>query len=191
MIRLVTAPTVEPILLTPAKLYLKVDNTTDDTLITEMIKASRQAIEDYLGYKLITQTWDYFQDEFTDPLIPNIYPLQSVAWIKYQDADNVTQTVSASDYNVFTNTFPAQIKPVVTTTFPIEGDYPAAVNVRCVVGFGDATADIPQLETILRAIKLVLGEMYENRENVQPSHSAVKLIPNCARKILMNLRSFH
>jgi len=190
MIRLVTAPTVEPLTLIAAKLYLKVDTADDDVLITEQIKAVRQDVETILGCSLITQTWDYYQDFFTDPIVPNLYPIQSVSWVKYQDDDNVTQTVTATDYNLFINSIPAQIKPVSTATWTTAGDYPAAVNVRLVTGFGAAAADIPDLETILRAMKLILGDVYENRENVQPSHSTVKLIPACAKNILMSLRSY-
>ena len=190
MIRLVTAPTVEPLTLIAAKLYLKVDTADDDALITEQIKAVRQNVEAILGCSLITQTWDYYQDYFTDPIVPNLYPIQSVSWVKYQDDDNVTQTVDATDYDLFVNAIPAQIKPVSTATWTTAGDYPAAVNVRMVVGFGAAAADIPDLETILRAMKLILGDVYENRENVQPSHSTAKLIPACAKNILMSLRSY-
>lgn len=190
MIRLITAPTTEILSLNDAKLFLKVDGTSDDALITEQIKAVRQSIEDILGTRLLTQTWEYYQDDFTNPIIPDIYPIQSISYITYQDTDNVAQTVTASDYELFVNTFPAQIKPISTTTWPSAGDYPAAITVRLVAGYGDTTASIPNLETILRAAKLILGEAYEHRENVQPSHSTVKLIPNCAKTILMNLRSF-
>lgn len=190
MIKLVTAPSVEPLSLADAKLFLKVDNTSDDALITEQIKAARQNVETILGYKLITQTWDYYQDCFRDPIVLPLDPVQSISYIKYQDTDNVTQTVDSGDYTLFENVLPAQIKPITTATFPTAGWYPAAVNVRLVVGYADAAADIPNLETILRALKLILADMYENREDVQPSHSTVKLIPNCAKNVLMSLRSF-
>src|SRR5574343_313593 len=121
MIRLITAPAVEPMTITEAKLYLKVDTTADDNLITELIKAVRIDVEKILGYKLINQTWDYFADDFTDPIILPLQPVSSVTYIKYYNIDKVLTTLAATEYYLFTDVEPAVIEPV--TSFPVEGDY--------------------------------------------------------------------
>lgn len=188
MIRLITAPAVEPMTITEAKLYLKVDTTADDNLITELIKAVRIDVEKILGYKLINQTWDYFTDDFTDPIILPLQPVSSVTYIKYYDPNKVLTTLAATEYYLFTDTEPAVIEPV--TSFPVEGDFPGAVNVRFVAGFGAAATNIPEIELIKRAMYLILGDAYENREDTVVSSRTIASIPNCARNILMPLRSF-
>nr|MBP6771228.1 head-tail connector protein [Reyranella sp.] len=44
-VKVVTAPAIEPITLTEAKLHCKVDLSTDDDLITALIVAAREEIE--------------------------------------------------------------------------------------------------------------------------------------------------
>jgi uncharacterized phiE125 gp8 family phage protein len=187
MIKLFTAPTTEPVSLTDAKLYLKVDNTADDTLITDLIKSVRIEVESILGWKLISQTWDYWQDRFTDPIKPTLHNIASITHIKYRDQNYVEQTVSPSDYRLFTGTFPEEIEPVYT--WPTTGIFPGAVNVRLVVGYA-ATANIPEFELIKRAFLAILADAYDYREDSQPSHSSVKTIPHGAREILMSARNF-
>jgi hypothetical protein len=80
------------------------------------------------------------------------------------------------------------IEPV--SNWPIAGDWYNAVNVRFVTGFGAAATNIPEFELIERAMLMIIADAYEFRENSQPSHSAIKSIPNSAKNILMSLRSF-
>lgn len=46
----------EPVTITEAKLWLKVDFTTDDALITELISHCRELIEQYTGRSLVAST---------------------------------------------------------------------------------------------------------------------------------------
>lgn len=65
---LVTAPTTEPITIAEAKAHLRIDDTDDDPLVNTLIIVTRQAVEEFLGRALITQTWQVFYDRF-----PNNY----------------------------------------------------------------------------------------------------------------------
>lgn len=56
-LRRVSAPDAEIISLAEAKLYLRVDHSDEDLLISELIVAVRQFSEDYLGQSLVTQDW--------------------------------------------------------------------------------------------------------------------------------------
>lgn len=63
---LITTPAVEPITLTEAKAHLRVDFADDNDLITTLIIVARQAVEEFTGRALITQTWQVFYDRFPD-----------------------------------------------------------------------------------------------------------------------------
>lgn len=63
---LLTAPAIEPITLADAKLHLRVDFDDDDDIITALIIVARQAVEEFVGRALITQTWQVFYDRFPD-----------------------------------------------------------------------------------------------------------------------------
>lgn len=58
------APAIEPLALSDAKQYLRVDITDDDNLITGLITSARRAVETRLRQALITQTWVLYLDSF-------------------------------------------------------------------------------------------------------------------------------
>lgn len=62
---LLTPPAVEPVLLVDAKAHMRVDIADDDALITGLIAAARQYVEDLTGRRLITQKWRLYLDRFT------------------------------------------------------------------------------------------------------------------------------
>lgn len=66
-----TATGDEPITLAEVKLYSKIDYTTEDSLITNLITAVRQQIEKFTGLSLVVSTyeayWDYLPEEVTLP----------------------------------------------------------------------------------------------------------------------------
>ena len=165
--KLKTAPTTEPISLAEAKLHLKVDTdlTADDNLITALITAARQMAENYTGLALINQTWEYATDQFTDSQIPlRPAPLSSIASITYKDSANVTQTLSSSVYEANTYEMPGKVmlkyNQVWPTTLLIEN----SILITFVAGYGTASSSVPA--AIRAAILLIIGHLYEHRENV-------------------------
>lgn len=57
---------VEPVTLTEAKAWLKVDYTDDDALITSLISSVREQLELFTGLSLIPSTIVYFNEEIGD-----------------------------------------------------------------------------------------------------------------------------
>lgn len=161
---LVTAPASEPVSLAEAKLHLRVDATDEDTLITALITAARQLVEEETWRALVTQTWDYVADEWPagDSIALPRPPLQSVTSITYIDEDGVTQTMPAADYIV--DTYQHRVVLAEDAEWPSADLYPtAAVRVRYVAGYGAASA-VPG--PIKAAMLLLIGHLFENREAV-------------------------
>lgn len=95
----VTAPASEPLTLTETKLYLRVDGTDDDSLITDLIVASRLAAENTLRQSLITQSWKLAFDEYlTEQVYLPMGPVSSVTNVTLVDREGNNQTVSSSIY---------------------------------------------------------------------------------------------
>jgi hypothetical protein len=58
----------EPLTSVEVKAYLKVDFTTDDTLIGTLITGVRQHIEQFTGLSLIAKTIEYFDEEIEEEI---------------------------------------------------------------------------------------------------------------------------
>lgn len=92
-------------------------------------------------------------------------PVNSVSSITYFDSDNSSQTWSSSNYNVIN---PENQKGLIES---VDGaDYPSiysrgdAITITFVSGYGSAASDVP--EPIKQAVLLIIGNLYEKREDM-------------------------
>lgn len=159
-LRLITGPATEPVSSTEAKLHLKVDGSTDDTLIAALITAARLLCESYQGRGYITQTWELTLDAFpASPFELPVAPLASVTSIKYKDKDGNETTLAASDYVLDTSAEPGRVALADGSSWPSVSLYPVGgVKIRYVVGGASAPANVKQ------AILLTVGDWYEDRQ---------------------------
>ena len=165
-LKLITAPAAEPVSTSEAKSHLRVDTTADDTYIGTLITVARQNVESHLRRALISQTWEVVLDAFPAGVIrlPKP-PLASVTSIKYTDDDGVEATYSSDNYVVDSDTEPGRVVLKSGQTWPAVTLAAAnGVRVRYVAGYGAAGSNVPQ--AIRQAILLVIGSLYENREDV-------------------------
>ena len=91
----------EPLSLTEAKAWMRiVDYTTDDTLITSLIKSTRKNLEKYTGLSFGTKTLDVIMEndklEFELPYSP----VQSVTSVEKWDGDEWVTLTADTDYYV-------------------------------------------------------------------------------------------
>lgn len=185
-LRLISGPSETPVTLAEAKAHLRVEHTTDDTLITSLIAAVTAHLDGeagWLGRALVTQTWELVLDDFPaegagEIRLP-LAPLQSVTSIKYDDAALTEQTVSPDDYRVdaVSKVRPGWVVPG-SSGWPSVGDTINAVRVRFVCGYGAASA-VPA--AIKAAMLLIIGGLYENREAI----GTVKVELNPAAQALL------
>ena len=169
-----TEPSVEPITTAEAKSHIRVDTSTEDTLIGDYVKVARRMCERLTRRSFITQTITLKLDGFSggEIILPRS-PAQSVTSIQYVDTDGATQTWSSSLYDVDVSSEPARITPAYDEDFPDTRAEANAVTVTYVAGYGDATTDIPEELRLL--IRLLVGHYFENREAV--SMSAMHELP--------------
>ena len=169
-LKIATAPAVEPVSLTTAKLHCRVDTTADDDLITALIVAARRHVEAVSRRALITQTWDYVLDDWPDtPFEIPLPPLQSITSITYVDEDGDSGTVDSGDYIV--DSWPSDTLQDI-----------AGVRVRFVAGYADAATDVPQ--HFIQAMLLLIGHWYENREAVATSGAVPKQLELAVKSLL-------
>jgi hypothetical protein len=180
-----TAPSVEPISLTEAKLYLKVDSSADDALITDIIKAARQQIELYLSRALINQTWLYRLDKWPckykrdwwdgerDGHINSLIstgdeieipksPLSSVTHLKTYDDADTAYTMPTADYYVDTSGQFGRVVLRIGSSWPTtELRQANGIEIKFVCGYGAAGTNVPS--PILIAMRNLIASMYDCR----------------------------
>lgn len=164
--KLITAPASEPVTLSEAKLHVRQDIDTDDTLITAQITTAREEVERISCHALLTQTWEMVLDCWPtgDEIRLPRPPLQSVTSVKVTDTAGVETTWDAANYIVDTDSVPGRIVLAYGMNWPSTNLKPVGgIRIRYVSGWTSAGV-VPQ--SFKQAMLLLVGHWYETREGV-------------------------
>lgn len=148
--------------------------TAEDDLLTAIITAAREHVEDITRRALLTQTWYYYLDKFPDKDFIRLPfgNLASVTSVKYKDSDGTETTMTVTtDYIVETNgdgcgrlVLPYGISWPSVTLYPSN-----PITIEFVCGWTSA-ASIPK--KIRHALLMICADLYENREAQSSSQFA-------------------
>lgn len=177
----VTAPAVTPVSLDEVKAHLRVDDDTEDALLTAMIAGAANAAELYLGRSLITQTLRLTLDRwpvngvgpdvtFDGPWIngPRAVelarpPVQSIASVTVYDEDDQASVVDPTVYRLANGSNDrARLVLRKGQAWPAGTRITDAIEIDYVAGYGDTTADAP--EPIRQGLLALIGVWYEHRD---------------------------
>lgn len=155
-------PVAEPLTLAEAKAHLRVTVNDDDTLITALISAAREACEDRLQRTLISTPWLLALDAFPDAIKLPMPPALQVQSLQYFDATGTLVTLAGEDYELDPYSEPAYLVPAPGVAWPaIQTGRINAVRVAYTAGYGATAADVPG--PIKQWLRLAIGDMYERR----------------------------
>lgn len=194
-LELLTAPALPLLTDVELKSHLRVDLADDDALIQDIGLAAQTIAENFTRRKFIDQTWKlYIRDGFDPDKDGRIYlpfaPLSSVTSVKYLDSTGTEQTWDAADYQVVKpvgpQAMPGYIELAYGASFPsVRGAY-NSVYIEFVAGYGTVGSnDVP--ESLIAAVRLHAGTLYENRESVIVGTIAQRL-PDSVKALLMPFR---
>jgi len=146
ILSLYTAPTVEPIHLTEAKLHLRAGGSVDEatallytsenSTIGSFISAARIAAETEQWRGLVLQTWDYYPDAFPggDFIELPLPPLRAVVVFEYTDSSGVT--LPFTDYTLDTVSEPGRVVLDADASWPsVELANSKAIHIRLQCGY--------------------------------------------------------
>jgi len=154
---------------------LTIDHSTiEDTWLNDAISAAREHIEDITRRALLTQTWEYYLDQFPDKDFIRLPfgNLQSVTSVKYKDCDGTEHTMTVTtDYIVETNGDGCgRIVLAYGKSWPSVTLYPSnPITIEFVCGW-TAASDVPR--KIRHALLMICADLYENREAQSSSQFA-------------------
>lgn len=145
-------PQSEPLTLAEAKLFLRIDNSEEDELVSDLIRVARHAAEHFLQRSLITQSWMLSFDDYAPAkvLLPR-GPVQSVTSVTLVARDGGETVVSDTTYYLNAGK-EALVFDVTPISHMVEIDY--------VTGYGEA-ADVP--EDIKQGMLGHIADLYDNR----------------------------
>ena len=174
---LVTDVIEEPVSLADQKTHLRIDIDEDDAYIAGCVTAARAWVEGQTKRAIMPQTWNYIIDYCWPAKIElPMNPVASVTSINYIDTNGTSQTLATNQYTVAARKHGSFIVPAYDVTWPDVQWVPAAVTVQFIAG---VAAEVPQ--EIHRAIMILAGAYYENRETV-PAPMAVESLISPYRK---------
>jgi hypothetical protein len=180
-ITLITKPDDEPVSLSEAKEYLRIDDQVDDTLVRSLILTATEWAENQTARSLINRTLklsidgiqeieESLTEGMTTAPFKQFYqnyieipfaPLQSVTHIKYFSDTDVESTWATSNYYVDTVREPARVVLRDGGTYPTDLRNANGIEVTFVAGYGENPTDVP--EAIRVAILQYITFLYEHR----------------------------
>ena len=191
---LLEGPDAPLVSLDEARIHLKDPAVEDNDLVLALLAAATAQAEAYTRRRFLPQRWRVTLDAFPcGALVLPFPPLLSVESVKYLDAAGTLQTVAAEDYAVRTAETPGEIVPAYGKFWPAARATEDAVRVEFTCGYvvkedEEAEAWTPAVpEGIRRAVLLVVGTLYANRESVITGTTATPL-PQSAEWLLSSYR---
>lgn len=163
-ITITSAPPIEPISLSEIKVYLKIDHTDEDSLLTDLIRSARIEIETLTRRHFIERTVAQTHDCFPsgDKLELKKAPVQSITSVAYVDVSGTNQTFSADNYRLVTDRIRPFIRLKNGVSWPsVELSNDVAVTLTYLTGYGSASSSVP--ENVRRALRIAIAFAYENR----------------------------
>lgn len=161
MLKVVEAPTIEPISVDDVKAHAIIGHSLDDALLSVLISAARAHGEGITGRRLAPTTLEVIFDAFPSEIRLPGAPITELTSVKYIDVDGVEQALDPSEYEADTEGIKGRIIPV--TSWPsISATKLNSVRVQYVAGYTPETipADI-RLWLLVR-----VATLYSQRETM-------------------------
>ncbi len=166
--RVIVEPPVEPVTLAEIKIDRAVDHSLHDDMLTALIQAAREYVERTCQMSIVTQTRETAYDSFADGILIPFGPVQSIVSLEYIATGIVSTPIT--DYQADIYSPIARLTPAYGSVWPTDlgADYNAVV-VRYIAGYTPVAGSPTDYRTsvpssIKTAIKLLVGNWYENRE---------------------------
>ncbi|AQZ52866.1 head-tail connector protein [Martelella mediterranea] len=140
---LITPPAEEPVSLSEAKAFMRLDGSEEDDFVAALIVAAREYLESVSGLALVTQTWRLYRDAWPASGMISLAhgPVQSVDAVTAYEGDGEATVVALDGGRLDGRARPARFY------LPGMGGWRAGVNgieVEFTSGFG-AAADVPEV----------------------------------------------
>ena len=166
---LLTAPAIEPLTLSEAKDWLRVEHGDDNAIIAALIASARSHVEAHTRRALIAQTWRLIRDVWpTDGRIAVLpAPLREALAARVYDAEGLAYAV---DIEAFVADTASSVLAFAPWSLRQPGRPFAGIEIDVESGYGENAADVPA--PLRQAIRILLAHWYEHRGMVSEGAAA-------------------
>ena len=191
--RLLDASTGQSLRLEDIKTHLRIPigYTAEDVYLRQLRGVAQEWVENHTNRKLLFQRHYYYLDSWsTCDYIPLPFsPLSSApsTAIIYKKEDGTSTTLSSTAWEIDKYNEPGRIYLGYDEDWPSDELWnvnPISIEFRC--GYGNSSSDVPV--DIRQAMLLIIGDMYEHRENTVLGVVPYKL--KAAERLLSSKRIF-
>lgn len=164
---LVTPPALEPVTLSEAKAYLRLDTADEDALVTRLVAAARHAAERATGRALITQSWRLTLDRWPGSRVIELPlpPLESVDGVTLIDDADVETPWPATNTVADLAAEPGRLALRDGVAPPLPGRDIGGLAVDFTAGYGAQPTDVP--EALRQAMIRLAAHWFEHRDGWQ------------------------
>lgn len=165
MLNKITAPAVLPITLEQVKGHLRLDHADEDTYLLFLIQSATEAVQNYTGRSLITQTWQkifYQSPRYScriskQPILPIVVslpypPLLKIHSIMGTKVDKIPSTITKYELKFHGDLAMIEIDQAFTK-----------IEIKYEAGYGDRSNDVPA--DIRQAILQLTALLYQKRQS--------------------------
>ena len=157
-------PAEEPVSLTEARQFLRLDQTDEDDLLTMLVTAARLMVEASSGRCLVDQHWRIVLDRWpqTSEIRLPLSPVSAIVDARVYDAQGAAQPVVSDALALDRQSDP----PLIRVDGPVPGigrDY-GAIEIDVVAGFGPVAADVPA--PLRQAVLRLAARWFEERGDI-------------------------
>jgi uncharacterized phiE125 gp8 family phage protein len=166
----ITEPALEPVTVSEARAWLKLDHASEDALIAELIRAARMEVESQTARSLITQHWRMTFDRWPNRDLIHLPrgPVTALLSVTVYGADGVPQVLQPDDYTLDAISDPPRL---LIEHRPQAGRRMNGVEIDYACGYGATGVEVPDF--IRRAIKMLVVHFYEFRGSFRPDEQPV------------------
>lgn len=157
-------PAQEPVSLSEAKTFLRLDQNAEDDLLGTLITAARLMVEAASGRLLVDQAWRIVIDRWPDggEIRLPLSPLSAITAARVYDLLGVAQPVAPTALQLDTAADPPLVR--VVAEVPEIGRARGAIEIDVVAGFGATASAVPAL--LRQAVLRLAARWFEQRGDV-------------------------
>lgn len=164
---LVGTPVVATLDLAKRNSGIEISYVVDDDLLNVLLDASIQDAENFIETPIRERNITIGLSEWPVRFEMPVYPVNLITSIVYKDIDGADQTVSTSDYVLYSVDGRNKVKFTWDTWPEVSADHDFPISINCVSGY--ATADVPP--SIKSAVLMRFSHKERFREDVPTSYN--------------------